>query len=92
MSRFPSIAPIHTAVTSLVGSHIPSLIGVAEALPFFVTPAAVAADSPVLNQLVYWAPCSITQVRTSALWMYCRCFDLIASCARERYFSRFLIV
>ncbi|GBG80565.1 hypothetical protein CBR_g31025 [Chara braunii] len=61
VARFPGVTHIRTEVTKLVQANISKLHHIPEALPFFVTPTAVKEDSPVLRQLPYWAPCSITQ-------------------------------
>lgn len=41
-------------------AHVPELMNLPEALPYFVTPKAVEEDSVVLHWLLHWKPCSIT--------------------------------
>ncbi|KAI3803662.1 hypothetical protein L1987_31821 [Smallanthus sonchifolius] len=60
-ARFPTNPYIKAELTQLVESHILEIRNIPEALPYFVTPKAVNDNSPLLQQLPYWAACSITQ-------------------------------
>ncbi|KAI3774770.1 hypothetical protein L1987_49332 [Smallanthus sonchifolius] len=60
-ARFPTNPYIKAELTQLVQSHILEIRNIPEALPYFVTPKAVDDNSPLLQQLPYWAACSITQ-------------------------------
>nr|XP_043623129.1 phosphatidylinositol 4-kinase alpha 1-like [Erigeron canadensis] len=60
-ARFPTNTFLKTEITQLVQSHILEIRNIPEALPYFVTPKAVDENSPLLQQLPYWAACSITQ-------------------------------
>ncbi|KAJ7560134.1 hypothetical protein O6H91_04G115500 [Diphasiastrum complanatum] len=60
VSRFPTVTNLRAEVTAMVQAHISELTDIPEALPYFVTPKAVDDDSPVLQKLPHWAPCSIT--------------------------------
>ncbi|XP_052198254.1 phosphatidylinositol 4-kinase alpha 1 [Diospyros lotus] len=60
-SRFPTNTFLKAEITQLVQSHILELRCIPEALPYFVNPKAVDENSPLLQQLPHWAPCSITQ-------------------------------
>ncbi|KAL2650963.1 hypothetical protein R1flu_019091 [Riccia fluitans] len=59
--RFPTVSNLKAEVTSLVQKHLLDLTEISEALPYFVTPKAVEEDSAVLQNLLRWAPCSITR-------------------------------
>lgn len=61
VARFPSLPSIRAEVSSLVQQNIFQMRNIAEALPFFVTARAVEENSPLLQQLPHWAPCSITR-------------------------------
>ncbi|KVH93236.1 Armadillo-type fold [Cynara cardunculus var. scolymus] len=60
-ARFPTNSYLKAEITQLVQSHILEIRSIPEALPYFVTPKAVDENSPLLQQLIYWAACSITQ-------------------------------
>ncbi|KAL8189102.1 hypothetical protein R6Q57_029363 [Mikania cordata] len=60
-SRFPTNPYLKSEITQLVQLHILEVRDIPEALPYFVTPKAVDENSPLLQQLPYWAACSITQ-------------------------------
>lgn len=60
-ARFPTNSFLKAEITQLVQSHILEIRSIPEALPYFVTPKAVDENSPLLQQLPYWAACSITQ-------------------------------
>ncbi|KAK9071177.1 hypothetical protein SSX86_009745 [Deinandra increscens subsp. villosa] len=60
-ARFPTNPHIKAEITLLVQSHILEIRDIPEALPYFVTPKAIDENSPLLQQLPYWAACSITQ-------------------------------
>ncbi|XP_071689006.1 phosphatidylinositol 4-kinase alpha 1-like [Rutidosis leptorrhynchoides] len=60
-ARFPTNSFLKAEITQLVQSHILEIRNIPEALPYFVTPSAVDENSPLLQQLPYWAACSITQ-------------------------------
>ncbi|XP_076897528.1 phosphatidylinositol 4-kinase alpha 1-like [Bidens hawaiensis] len=60
-ARFPTNSHIKSEITQLVQTHILNIRDIPEALPYFVTPRAVDENSPLLQQLPYWAACSITQ-------------------------------
>ncbi|KAF5787480.1 putative 1-phosphatidylinositol 4-kinase [Helianthus annuus] len=60
-ARFPANPNIKAEITQLVQTHILEIRNIPEALPYFVTPKAVDENSPLLQQLPYWAACSITQ-------------------------------
>ncbi|KAL3700638.1 hypothetical protein R1sor_018660 [Riccia sorocarpa] len=61
VARFPTVPVLKAEVTSLVQTHLSELTEIPEALPYFVTPKAVEDDSAVLQNLLHWAPCSITR-------------------------------
>ncbi|XP_071741592.1 phosphatidylinositol 4-kinase alpha 1-like [Rutidosis leptorrhynchoides] len=60
-ARFPTNSYLKAELTQLVQAHILEIRTIPEALPYFVTTRAVDEDSPLLQQLVHWAACSITQ-------------------------------
>ncbi|KAH8969995.1 hypothetical protein BDL97_02G062700 [Sphagnum fallax] len=60
VARFPSATTLKAEVASMVQAHVPELMNLPEALPYFVTPKAVEEDSVVLHWLLHWKPCSIT--------------------------------
>ncbi|KFK22742.1 hypothetical protein AALP_AAs61128U000100 [Arabis alpina] len=60
-SRFPSNIAVKSQVTQLVQTHIVDLRTISEALPYFVTPKTVEENSVLLQQLLHWDACSITQ-------------------------------
>ncbi|CAH1425938.1 unnamed protein product [Lactuca virosa] len=59
-ARFPTNTCLKAEITQLVQTHILEIRSIPEALPYFVTPKAVDDNSPLLQQLPYWAACSIT--------------------------------
>lgn len=60
VARFPAVSALRTEMSFLVQANIPDLVDLPAALPYFVSPKAVEEDSPLLQWLPHWAPCSIT--------------------------------
>eukprot|EP00898_Chlorokybus_atmophyticus_P009242 jgi/Chlat1/948/Chrsp108S01428 len=59
-ARWPECKPLLSEVMALVKTNAVAIHHIPEAVPFLVDKEAAASDAAVLNQLVYWAPCSIT--------------------------------
>lgn len=60
-TRFPAIVSLRAEVMLLVQEHISEMYSIPEALPYFITPKAAEENSPLLQRLPHWAPCSITK-------------------------------
>ncbi|CAA7048445.1 unnamed protein product [Microthlaspi erraticum] len=60
-SRFPANIAVKSEAIRLVQAHIVDFRTIPEALPYFVTPKTVEEDSVLLQQLLHWDACSITQ-------------------------------
>lgn len=60
-TRFPTVGAVKAEVMTLVQGNISRLYNIPEALPYFITPKAAEENSPILQRLPHWAPCSITK-------------------------------
>eukprot|EP00271_Cylindrocystis_brebissonii_P006203 TRINITY_DN18880_c0_g2_i1.p1 TRINITY_DN18880_c0_g2~~TRINITY_DN18880_c0_g2_i1.p1 ORF type:complete len:1506 (-),score=262.70 TRINITY_DN18880_c0_g2_i1:1242-5207(-) len=68
--RFPASTALSSQVAALVQANARYLHHIPEALSLLVTPSSVESNSPLLQLLPYWAPCSITAAMAFLLPAY----------------------